>query len=103
MNKDNLEKLFHQPTRLQLMSELCAGKTEKTFNEVKEICNLTDGNLSRHLQALEKANAIKIKKQFIDLKPQTTISATKTGRDNFIQYLTNLEALLKKSRRNISS
>lgn len=102
MNKEDLEKLFHQPTRLQLMSELCAGKAEKTFNEIKEICNLTDGNLSRHLQALEKANVIKIKKQFIDLKPQTTVSATKLGRDKFILYLTNLENLIKKSKKNVS-
>lgn len=103
MSKEDFEKLFHQPTRLQLMSELCSGKQEKTFTEIKEACKLTDGNLSRHLQALEKAGVIKIKKQFVDLKPQTTITVTKSGRERFILYLAQLEEILKESMKSIAS
>jgi DNA-binding MarR family transcriptional regulator len=94
---DALEKLFHQPTRLDLMSELCSSEKEKTFAEVKEACGLTDGNLSRHLQSLEKGGVIKIKKRFVDSKPQTTVMVTKKGRERFIAYLSALEDVLRES------
>ena len=52
-----LERIFHEPSRLAIMSELCAVHQGLAFNELKERCGLTDGNLSRHLAALEKAHA----------------------------------------------
>ena len=101
MNPGDLEKIFHQATRMQIMTELCSDKKEKTFNQVKTACELTDGNLSRHLSTLEKAGTIKITKEFIESKPQTSIKVTKLGRDKFISYLSQLEKLLAASRKKL--
>lgn len=90
-----LEKIFHEPNRLAIMSALCRSTDGMTFNELKEECDLTDGNLSRHLKALEEAKAVKIKKAFVKAKPQTTILLSENGRENFIQYLKALEEVLQ--------
>jgi DNA-binding transcriptional ArsR family regulator len=90
-----LEKIFHEPNRLAIMSALCRSTDGMTFNELKEECELTDGNLSRHLKALEEAKAVKIKKAFVKAKPQTTVLLSENGRENFIQYLKALEEVLQ--------
>ncbi len=94
---DALEKIFHEPSRLAIMSELSSTSKGKTFAELKEACALTDGNLSRHLTALEKSGAVKIKKAFIGVKPCTTASLTERGRRDFLQYLEALEIVLKEA------
>jgi DNA-binding transcriptional ArsR family regulator len=90
-----LEKIFHEPNRLAIMSALCRSTDGMTFNELKEECDLTDGNLSRHLKALEDAKAVKIKKAFVKAKPQTTVLLSENGRENFIEYLKALEEVLQ--------
>ena len=80
---DALEKIFHEPNRLAIMSHLCAADGGISFGELRDACNLTDGNLNRHLKALEEAGAVKIAKTFVDAKPRTTISISKTGLDRF--------------------
>lgn len=62
--------------------------------ELKEKCNLTDGNLSRHLQSLAQAGAVKIKKAFVKAKPLTTVLVTAKGREGFLKYLEALEEVL---------
>ncbi len=90
-----LERIFHEPNRLAIMSALCRTADGLTFNELKEECELTDGNLSRHLKALEEAKAVKIKKAFVKAKPQTTILLSDHGREKFIEYLKALEEVLQ--------
>ena len=92
-----LEKIFHEPNRLAIMSALCRSSHGLTFNDLKEECRLTDGNLSRHLKALEEAGAIAIKKTFVGVKPQTTALLSARGRQNFLDYLKALEEVLKKA------
>lgn len=92
-----LKSVFHEPNRLSIMSALCNAADGMTFNELKEECDLTDGNLSRHLKALEDEKAIRIKKTFVKSKPQTTIYLTDRGRDSFIEYLQALEEVLKQA------
>jgi len=92
---ESIESVFHQPRRLDIMAELCGSEGGLSFSELKVRCGLTDGNLNRHLQALQKAGAIKIKKSFIGVKPHTSVSATAKGRQRFIDYLGSLEAMLK--------
>ena len=94
---DGLEKLYHEPNRLAIMSELCASSEGLAFNDLKTSCDLTDGNLSRHLSALEKGGAVRIKKNFVDNKPRTTAFATAAGRRNFLAYLDSLESVLKQA------
>jgi DNA-binding transcriptional ArsR family regulator len=91
-----LNKLFHEPNRLAIVSALC-NADGITFNELKEQCNLTDGNLSRHLRSLQHARIIRIKKSFVQSKPQTTIYFTERGRESFIRYLEALEEVLLKA------
>jgi len=91
-----LQKLFHEPSRLSIMSALCgAPQTGLSFNELKALCNLTDGNLSRHLKTLQDAGAVHIRKTFIGSKPRTTLLAADMGRRGFVHYLEALEAVLK--------
>ena len=90
-----LEKIFHEPNRLSIMSALCAAQEGLSFNELKEQCNLTDGNLNRHLKVLEEAKAVKIKKAFVDAKPRTTVYLSDEGLNRFTEYLGALTDVLK--------
>jgi DNA-binding MarR family transcriptional regulator len=98
---DALEKIFHEPNRLSIMSAICASDDGLTFNELKDACKLTDGNLNRHLKVLEEANAIKIRKAFVENKPRTTVHITKTGLDRFNEYLSALTEVLKQARQSL--
>ena len=92
---ESLEALFHEPSRIAIMSELCSAEAGLSFGELKERCELTDGNLSRHLQTLEKHQAIEIEKAFVNLKPRTTAKVTSHGREQFLEYLSALEEVLR--------
>ena len=90
-----IKSIFHEPNRLAIMSALCNAADGVSFTELKEECELTDGNLSRHLKALEEAKAVRIKKSFVRSKPLTTLFLTDRGRDHFLTYLQALEEVLK--------
>jgi DNA-binding transcriptional ArsR family regulator len=90
-----LKQIFHEPSRLAIMSALVNATEGMSFNELKEECNLTDGNLSRHLQMLVKARAVRIKKSFVGNKPRTTIFLSDRGRDSFLEYLQALDEVLR--------
>jgi len=97
-DKDNLyvhlERIFHEPGRMAIMSNLLGASNGMTFSQLKNACDLTDGNLSRHLKALEKARAVTIKKRFVKNRPQTTVVLSKHGQADFMAYLQALEAVL---------
>ena len=99
---ESIESVFHQPRRLDIMSELCGAEGGLSFSDLKGRCGLTDGNLNRHLQALQKDGAIKIKKSFIGVKPNTLVSVTVKGRQRFLDYLSSLEAVLKAAAQKVS-
>jgi len=92
-----LEKLFHEPNRLAIVSSVCGSTKGRTFSELKGECGLTDGNLNRHLKVLEEAGVIRIEKRFVKSKPQTTVHLSKTGLKRFNEYLAALEGVLKKA------
>ncbi len=107
MNKNNpcqsLERVFHEPNRLAIMSALGGATEGLTFNELKEQCGLTDGNLSRHLKALEEAGAVRISKHKTHgARPQTTLFLTAAGRVAFVRYLHNLESVLRHAAESLS-
>ena len=89
-----LERLFHEPSRLSIMSSLGGGVDGLTFNELKQQCDLTDGNLSRHLKTLEEAGVIRMSKKFVGARPQTRVFLTPAGRAGFLAYLKALEEVL---------
>jgi len=90
----NINKVFESRVRLGIMSVLMVNDTYD-FNSLKETLDVTDGNLASHLKALEEKGMIKVSKQFIGRKPNTSYSATETGITGFRQHLKALENLIK--------
>jgi DNA-binding HxlR family transcriptional regulator len=90
-----LDDVIHSRIRLALMALLISVE-EAEFNFLKEKVNATDGNLSVHLKKLEEASYISVKKEFVDRKPKTVYSLTKTGIKAFELYVAQLEKLIKK-------
>ncbi len=95
---DCLEKIFHEPNRLAIMSALCAADGGVPFTDLKTSCRLTDGNLSRHLKLLEETGAIRVDKSFVQLRPRTTVHLTKVGFKRFNEYLAALTTVLEQAR-----
>ena len=93
-----LERIFHEPNRMAILSALCAAGDPLSFTELKSLSGLTDGNLSRHLKALEEAGVIRIRKAFVGVKPQTTVALTEKGLKRFDDYLSALSDVLKKAK-----
>jgi DNA-binding MarR family transcriptional regulator len=89
-----LNKAFENRIRLGIMSVLMVNETID-FNTLKEMLDITDGNLASHISALEKTEYITVNKQFIGKKPNTTYAATKTGKQAFRDHLDSLEKLIK--------
>jgi DNA-binding MarR family transcriptional regulator len=91
----NLNKNFESRIRLGVMSVLMVNDWVE-FTTLKEMLNLTDGNLASHIKALEKENYIEVKKQFIGNKPNTSYRVTLDGRKAFEEHLKALEELISK-------
>jgi len=89
----NLQKVFESRIRLGIMSALMVNDT-LDFNALKDLLELTDGNLASHLKALEQQEIIVVSKQFVGRKPSTTYQATEQGKDLFRQHLEALEQLI---------
>ena len=91
----NLNKIFDSRIRLGVMSMLVVND-EIGFNDLKQLLELTDGNLASHLNTLEQASFIKVHKGFIGRKTSTTYSITNLGRQAFKAHLDALEKMIKK-------
>lgn len=89
-----LNKAFENRIRLGIMSILMVNDSAD-FNMLKELLDLTDGNLASHLKALEGIGYVQSAKQFVGRKPNTQYSITEQGRDSFKEHIDALEALLK--------
>lgn len=89
-------KTFESKARLGIMSLLMVNESVN-FNSLKEILNLTDGNLATHVKALEEAGYLLVQKEFIGRKPNTLYSVTVDGRSAFEQHLSVLEQFIKNS------
>ena len=99
---DALERIFHEPNRMAIMSVLCTAEKGLRFSDLKKSCNLIAGNLNRHLKVLSEATTVTIKKKFVDDKPCTTISLSKLGLQRFSEYLNALEQVLKRAKDAVS-
>jgi len=89
-----LNKVFDSRIRLGIMSVLVVNDSVD-FNTMKELLELTDGNLASHLKALEKEKIIEVKKQFIGRKPNTSYKVTPLGGKLFHEHINALEKLIK--------
>lgn len=88
-----IQKVFENRIRLGIMSALSVNET-LDFNALKELLELTDGNLATHLKTLQKHTYVQTKKQFIENKPNTQYSITPLGKKNFSDHIAALEKLL---------
>ncbi len=91
---DKLNKEFESRVRLGIMSILMVNDWID-FSEMKSLLNITDGNLASHSTALEKAQYIEVKKEFVGKKPKTSYRVTNLGRVTFTSHLNALEKLFK--------
>jgi len=92
---EGLDRTMHEKARLGVLSSLIAHPKGLLFGDLKQLCGLTDGNLSRHLQTLSEAGLIEIHKSFENNRPQTTVKLTKSGRKRFLEYLAVLEQVVR--------
>lgn len=94
---DNLNKIFDSRIRLGIMSALMVNE-QVNFNNLKELLNITDGNLASHLKSLEENAFVKVEKGFIGRKTNTTYNITKSGQKAFRAHLAALEKIIKNTR-----
>ena len=91
---ENINKLFDHRIRLGIMSVLMVNE-KVSFNQLKELLEVTDGNLASHIKALEKAEYLEVQKSFVDRKPNTKYEATKLGKLAFKKHIDALESIIK--------
>lgn len=92
---EGLERVLHEKARLGLLTSLAAHPNGLSFNELKDLCSLTDGNLSRHLKVLEEASLLEVEKSFEQNRPLTLCRLTAEGRQRFLDYIDVLEQVVR--------
>ena len=92
---EGLNRVIHERARLSLLTSLITNPKGLTFNDLKQLCSLTDGNLSRHLQVLEKDKIIEIIKGQERNRPLTVCRITASGRKRYLEYLSTLEQVVR--------
>ncbi len=95
---EGLDRVLHEKARLGLLVSLSARPKGLLFGELKQLCALTDGNLSRHLEVLADAGLIEIHKGYDGRRPQTRVTLTRQGRKRFLAYLAELERVVQDAR-----
>ncbi len=93
-----LNEIIHQPVRLRIMAALVAldAGSEVDFTYLRDLLDVTDGNLGAHLRKLEEAGYIAVNKAFVERKPRTFVSVTDAGRKVFQEHVAALESILKR-------
>ncbi len=91
---DGLDRIIHEKARLGLLTSLAVHTKGVAFADLKQLCGLTDGNLSRHLQVLQEAGLVEITKGYQGNRPLTTCRLTRSGRRRFLDYLAVLERVV---------
>lgn len=89
-----LDRIIHERARLSILASLLAHPKGLAFGELLQLCDLTDGNLSRHLQLLQSERLVAVTRQTGPGRPQTTCRLTSLGRRRLLEYLTVLEQVL---------
>src|SRR3954451_25228790 len=92
---EGLERVLHEKTRLGIMTSLVPRPEGLLFGELKRLCALTDGNLSRHLEVLREAGLVEVWKGFEKRRPQTLCRLSAEGRERFLAYLEQLEQVIR--------
>ncbi len=92
---EGLDRVIHERARLSVLTSLITNPKGVIFNDLKQLCSLTDGNLSRHLRVLEAEKMVEIVKGHDRNRPQTICRITPAGRKRYLEYLSTLEQVVK--------
>ena len=92
---EGLDRVLHEKARLGILTSLVAHPDGLKFSELRTLCALTDGNLSRHLDVLREATLVEVWKGFEHRRPQTLVRLTPDGRRRFVAYLEELERVIR--------
>jgi DNA-binding MarR family transcriptional regulator len=92
---EGLDRVIHERARLSVLTSLITNPKGLTFVDLKELCALTDGNLSRHLRVLEGSKMVEILKGHDRNRPQTLCRITPSGRKRYLEYLSTLEQVVR--------
>ena len=90
-----LDRVIHERARLSVLTSLTRYPKGLRFNDLKSLCGLTDGNLSRHMQVLQEAGLVDVAKSFEHNRPQTTCRLTPEGHKRYMEYLAVLEQVVR--------
>lgn len=96
---NGLDRTIHEKARLGILTSLITHPDGLLFNDLKDLCALTDGNLNRHLKVLEDAGLVEIWKGFKNNRPQTLVRITPLGRSKFADYLAVLQEVVTEAAR----
>ena len=92
-----IDEIIHQPLRLRIMAALNAlpaGAAGLEFSRLKKLTDATDGNLGAHIETLARAGYVAVDKAFVGRKPQTTVTATASGRGAFARHVATLQEII---------
>jgi DNA-binding MarR family transcriptional regulator len=92
---EGLDRVIHERARLSVLTSLITNPKGLTFGDLKQLCALTDGNLSRHLRVLERGKMVEIAKGHDHNRPQTMCRITPSGRKRYLEYLSTLEQVVR--------
>jgi DNA-binding MarR family transcriptional regulator len=92
---EGLDRVIHERARLSVLTSLIINPKGVPFNDLKQLCALTDGNLSRHLSVLEKEKMVEIIRGYDRNRPQTICRITASGRKRYLEYLATLEQVVR--------
>jgi DNA-binding MarR family transcriptional regulator len=92
---EGLDRVIHERARLSILTSLITSTRGVAFNDLKQLCALTDGNLSRHLAVLEKDGMVEILKSHEGNRPLTVCRITPAGRKRYLEYLSTLEQIIR--------
>ncbi len=96
---EGLERVIHERSRLGILSSLAAHPKGLLFNDLKELCSLTDGNLSRQIQLLQESGFVEVWKGYNNNRPQTLCRLTPSGQERFLEYIAVLEDVVQNAAR----
>lgn len=91
---EGLDRVLHEKARLGIVTSLAARAEGLLFTDLKGLCHLTDGNLSRHLTVLQEAGIVEIQKGVVGRRPQTLTRLTDSGRKRYLEYIDVLSSVL---------
>jgi len=92
---DGLDRVIHEKARLSILTSLITNPKGLAFSDLKRLCGLTDGNLSRHIKVLQEASLVEVTKGYEGNRPHTSCAITAEGQKQFLNYVSVLEQVVR--------